>query len=674
MNRTRPPVEPVLRDLLAVLPEAHWLLTPAGTVVAANPAAAALAGRSEPDLAGAPLADLVSHDRTKLTRYLAMCARTREMVPGALTFRSAAGVETPCRCDGALVRPRSGGRPALILLRARPREAASGRFVSLSERIEALSREVARREEVERVLREQSELLRQQAELLERTHDAIIVWALGGGITYFNRAAEELYGWSRGEALGQEIHSFLRTQAQVSMAELDRLLRETGEWTGELVHTARDGRTVVVESRMVLLRGASELPLVVETLRDVTEARRVRAQLEAAQRLEAVGRLAGGVAHEINNALQGAIGFAAFALRALPPHDPVRDDVQQALKASERAAAITQDLLAFSRRQVLQPSAFDLGAAVGEFAPMLRQAVGRDRELRLELPSRPVVVHADRGQLEQVLLNLTLNARDATRPGGRITLRLDRIVLGYADARRLGHPELAPGGYARLEVCDTGHGMDPATAARIFEPFYTTKPPGQGTGLGLAVVHGIVHQSGGTIAVRTAPGEGSTFTLYLPEAGDRPPRSGVGRRARARAGRTSSERILIVEDEPPVVEVAARLLSEEGYTVLRAADGVEALQRLDERSARSGNHRLPVDLVLSDIIMPTMGGRELGDALAERYPDLPILYISGHAGEEMVQRGLLARGAEFIQKPFQPEELLRAVRSLLDRAKKPGGG
>lgn len=649
-------------------------MTPAGTVVAANPAAAALAGRPERDLVGTALADLVSDDRARLARYLTLCSRTRDMVPGALGFRGAAGAETPCRCDGTLVRPASRGRPALILLRAHPREAAAGRFAALSEQVEALSREVARRQEMERVLREQSELLRHQAELLEQTHDAIIVWAVGGGITYFNRAAEELYGWSRREALGREIRDFLRAQAQVSMAEIDRILLETGEWTGELVHTARDSRAIVVESRMVLLRGASELPLVVETLRDVTESRRVRAQLEAAQRLEAVGRLAGGVAHEINNALQGAIGFAAFALRALPPHDPVRDDVQQALKASERAAAITQDLLAFSRRQVLQPSAFDLGAVVGEFAPMLRQAVGRDRDLRLELPSRPVVVHADRGQLEQVLLNLTLNARDATRPGGRITVRLERVALGHADVRRLGHPELAPGGYARLEVSDTGHGMDPATAARIFEPFYSTKPPGQGTGLGLAVVHGIVHQSGGTIAVRTAPGEGSTFTVYLPEAVDRPTRRGAGRRARDRGARTSSERILIVEDEPPVVEVAARLLSEEGYTVLRAADGVEALERLDERSAESGNHRLPVDLVLSDIIMPKMGGRELGDALAQRYPDLPILYISGHPGEEMVQRGLLDRGAEFIQKPFQPDELLRAVRSLLDRAKRAGGG
>ena len=505
-------------------------------------------------------------------------------------------------------------------------------------------------------------MLRQQAGLLEQTYDAIFVWALDGGIIYFNRAAEELYGWRRTEAIGSRTHDLLRTQA-ASMGEVERTLRGTGRWTGELVHMTRDGREIMVESRMVLL-DEGERPLVLETTRDVTESRRARSRLEAAQRLEAVGRLAGGVAHEINNALQGALGFSAFALARLEPHDPVRDDVQQALKASERAATITHGLLAFSRRQVLQPSDFDFGAIVREFSPMLRQALGRDQVLELELPELPLVVHADRGQLEQVLLNFVLNARDAIGSAGQITVRVGSATLSHAELGGLGRAELPPGRYARLEVADTGHGMDDATLAHIFEPFYTTKPVGAGTGLGLPVVHGIVHQSGGAIAVRSAPGQGSTFTVYLPEVEAKPSRLDEP----GTSLRGGAERILVVDDEPVVVEIAGRLLRKQGYAVLTAGDGAAALRLVEDlaRVVRPPGHR-PVDLVLTDIIMPVMGGIELGALLAALYPELPVLYTSGHPGEEIGHQTTGLNGSEFIQKPFHPDELLLRVRAMLDR-------
>jgi PAS domain S-box-containing protein len=644
-------------DFAAVFPEPHWILLADGTIVAVNPAAAALAGRPAPELAGAALTTLVSEEPGHVVRYLAMCARSREMVPGAFTLRAPDGEAVTYRCDGAVLRPYSPDAPALILVRWRPRETTTSRFVTLTERIEALNREILRREEAERVLR-------QQAGLLEQTYDAIFVWALDGGIVYFNRAAEELYGWSRAEVLGRRTHDLLGTQVAGSTAEVESILEATGRWTGELVHTTRHGRHVLVESRMVLLRAEGAAPLVLETTRDVTENRRARSQLEAAQRLEAVGRLAGGVAHEINNALQGAMGFSAFALSRLAPHDPVRDDVQQALKASERAAAITRGLLAFSRRQVLQPSSFDLRAIVEDFTPMLRRALARDQELRLELPPAPVVVHADRGQIEQVLLNFVLNARDAMGTAGQVVLRVSSARLSRAGLEKLGRMELMPGLYACLEVSDTGHGMDEATLSHIFEPFYTTKPVGQGTGLGLPVAHGIIHQSGGAIAVRSAPGQGTTFTVYLPALDEEPlpaPTTGV-------TVRGGSERILVVDDEAVVVRIASRILQQEGYTVLAAGNGAEALLRIEQLE---DGDRLPVDLVLTDVIMPVMAGRELGEFLAGRYPGLPVLYTSGHPGENGGRGGRPLDGAEFIQKPFQPGELLLRVRALLDRPPAP---
>ena len=645
--------------LFDILPEPHWILDAAHRVVMANSAAAALVGRTPADVIGVPLDVLVSDEPAKVGRYLRMCARSRQMVPGALGFRGAREETVACRCDGGLLPSTRDGGSTLVLLRCRSKVQAASRFVALTERIDTLNREMAMRQAAERTLR-------RQAELLEKTHDAIVVWTLEAGtITYCNQAAEELYGWPRDEAVGRRIHDLLQTEPAALTAAREQLVRGTGEWTGELVHTTRPGRKIMVESRMVRMPGDDEHALVLETSRDVTEARRLRAHVEATQRLEAVGRLAGGAAHEINNALQGAIGFASFALQRMSQDDPARDDVYETLKAGERAAAITLGLLAFSRRQLLQPSNVSLGAALEEFAPVCRRALGPDRELRLELPSAPVVVFADRGQLDQVLLNLVLNARDATSPGGWMRIRLGTATLEARGLARLGRSDLPAGRFACLEVEDSGHGMDQATVARIFEPFYTTKPPGQGTGLGLSVVHGIVNQSGGAISVRSAPGQGSTFTIYLPLSTSQEPARPPEETAAARGG---VESILVVDDDPMVLQVAARVLEDGGYTVLTASDGADALRRLSDEATRhrASNDGAPVDAVLTDIVMPVMGGREMEAALTRLYPGLPVLYTSGHPGEEMIRRGLLVEGAPFIQKPFRPEHLLQRLRALLD--------
>jgi len=402
-------------------------------------------------------------------------------------------------------------------------------------------------------------------------------------------------------------------------------------------------------------------------LLDVTERRRALEQLQIAQRTDAIGRLAGGVAHEINNALQGVVGFARFVYNALSPDDPARADVEQIQASAQRAATITQQLLAYSRRQILRPSTLDVNDVATAFSPMLRQAIGLERALVLRRAPEAANVQADRGQLEQVLLNLALNARDAMDTGGTLTITIDRREIVSPAAEGLPIP---PGIYVEIGVRDTGHGMDAQTRGQVFEPFFTTKPPGQGTGLGLSVVHGIVQQSGGHITVASAPGDGAHFRIFLPAADGIAPISSAPGWAVPHGG---SERILVVDDETSVVSFSARMLRECGYDVVTACDTAEAIETF-ESSLRAGR---PVSIVVSDLVMPGGGGKELGRRIAERLEQeqlsmIPILYTSGYAGDEVTRRRLLDPRASFIPKPFTPEALARTVRTLLDSPRSPG--
>ena len=390
---------------------------------------------------------------------------------------------------------------------------------------------------------------------------------------------------------------------------------------------------------------------------DLTDRRRAEAQVQAAQRMEAVGRLAGGVAHEINNALQGVLGFASFVRRSLPPDDTRLRDVAEIEKAGTRAADITHQLLAFSRRQARLPLDLDVRRTLTEFAPMLQQALGPERDLVLASTDSGAMVHADRGQLEQVLLNLTLNARDATPPGGRLTIAVDRVVVPpRREASQPGDPEQPPAGsYVLIEARDTGGGMTPGVRERVFEPFFTTKESGKGTGLGLSVVYGIVRQSGGFITVESEPGNGSTFRIHLPAAVvGAEPAPGADRRQPPAGGR---ETVLVVDDEPSVLAVASRTLEEAGYRVITAANGHEALGVLARRE--------DVALVLSDVLMPVLGGEELARQVAAAYPRVRLLLTSGHPeGPDGTPGG---GRLPMLRKPFGPDELLRTVRDRLDR-------
>jgi nitrogen-specific signal transduction histidine kinase len=392
---------------------------------------------------------------------------------------------------------------------------------------------------------------------------------------------------------------------------------------------------------------------------DIEERKHAEEHYLRAERMEAVGRLAGGVAHEVNNMMTVIQGFGSFLYNGLPSKDPRRGEVSEILRAADRAASVTRQLLAFSRQQVLQPAPLELGGVVQGIESMLRRLVGDACQLETRTAPSLGRVYADRSQLEQVLVNLVLNARDAMPAGGQVTIETAPVMLDDAYVRRRAGVQISPGPYIMLAVTDTGTGMDGPTLARVFEPFFTTKPVGQGTGLGLSTVYGIVKQSGGYVWPYSEPGLGTTFKVYLPLApGDATPELAASNGKVAPPH--GSEVVLVVEDEDVVRQLACRTLDALGYTVLEARHGREALQLL-------GRGAGTVRLVLSDVVMPEMGGRELGDRVSDRYPGIPVLYMSGYTGDDVVQRGLLAPGAPFLAKPFTPDALGNKIRELLDR-------
>jgi PAS domain S-box-containing protein len=382
---------------------------------------------------------------------------------------------------------------------------------------------------------------------------------------------------------------------------------------------------------------------------DITTRRALEDRLRQAQKMEAVGQLAGGIAHDFNNLLTAILSSADLLEADLAADDPRRADVAAIRQAAERAAQLTRQLLAFSRQQILQPTLLDLNLLVARLEGLLRRVIPEHVHLETRLAENPALVYADPSQLEQVILNLVVNARDAMPEGGSIGIETELVTLdaGFVAA----HPGSTAGPHVRLAVSDTGCGMDPATLARIFEPFFTTKAPGQGTGLGLAVVYGIVKQSGGYIGVESEPGRGSRFQIYLPEAAGSPAPSEAQREPQDLFG---SETVLVVEDDPGVRRLARRSLQRYGYRVLEAANGREAVQ-----VAR--HHQGPIHLLLTDWVMPEMGGRRSAEQILLDRPELRVLYMSGYPGDEGTQ-GL----GPFLEKPFTPEVLARKVREVLD--------
>jgi PAS domain S-box-containing protein len=496
---------------------------------------------------------------------------------------------------------------------------------------------------------------------VETSDDAILSKTLDGIVVTWNAGAERTYGYEASEIVGRSIE--LLVPDDLKHEEQDILRRVArGEHVAhyETRRLHRDGTEIEiwltispVRDRSGVIVGASSIQ------RDITERKRNEAALRQAAKMEAIGRLAASLAHDFNNQLHALGGFAGFAGRDPNLGPTARQDLAQIQKAVERMASLTRQLLAFARQQVLAPQPLDLNAVLADAHPMIQRLLGADTNLQFVPASHPTWVRVDRAQLVQVLMNLVINARDALTDGGRITVRCGSVDINAGQVwDRLAAP-VEPGSYAELVVQDTGRGIAPEHLLRIFEPFYTTKQIGRGTGLGLATVEGIVSQSGGHIQVDSAIDRGTSIRILLPITESVDLHSVTAIPAEPTRPRAEG-RLLVVDDEDLVRAVVARALEEEGYQVMTARDGREALACLEQAKP-------PIDLVVANVVMPGMGGRELGEEMSRQFPSVPLIWMSGHLHDHGLPTGGLGADRRFLQKPMSNDQLLQAVAQVLQR-------
>jgi PAS domain S-box-containing protein len=503
--------------------------------------------------------------------------------------------------------------------------------------------------------RREDEVLR-LAEVVGVMEDAVICKAFDGTILSWNDAARRMFGWTEEEVVGRPVFDLLPPEAHdEERAVLARVAAGERIVGRETERVRSDGRRILVSLAVSpVLDAAGRVQCAAVVTRDLTDERRLQAQLRQAQKMEAVGRLAGGVAHDFNNLLTAIKGNAGLLLGDLPAASPWREEVEEIDRAAQRASDLTRQLLAFSRRQVLQPRVVDLNAVIADTQRMLRRLIEEDVVIDVALSPDAGKVEADPGQVEQVVLNLAVNARDAMPGGGRLSISTS--AASVPPEPRTGWPYyVAPGDYVRLDVHDSGMGMEPEVLTHLFEPFFTTKPAGKGTGLGLSTVYGIVKQSGGYVWAESQPGNGSRFVVLLARVPE-----GAGAQAQAAEaapGRGCGATVLLVEDEDSVRSLARRVLTRAGYAVLEAADGESALE-----VARA--HAGAIDLLLTDVVMPGGGGRKLAEAMERLRPATRVLYMSGYPGDAIAEHGL-APEVDLLPKPFSPDTLLRRVASAL---------
>jgi PAS domain S-box-containing protein len=526
--------------------------------------------------------------------------------------------------------------------------------------IEGTLADITDRKRAEEALRESEERYR---DLVENAHDIIYSHDLEGNYTSINKAGEQITGYTREEALALNL---VDTIAPEFMDKGREMLRR--KLAGERVTAyeteiiAKDGRRVAVEANTKLVR-LDGVPVGVQGIaRDITERKRMEKalreseeQLRQSQKMEAIGQLAGGVAHDFNNLLTAIIGYSSLAMRRLSEDHPVQSYLEEIKKGGDRAANLTRQLLAFGRKQLLQPLLLDLNDVVRDMQKMLKLLIGEDIQLVAKLNPDLHRIKADPGQVEQVLVNLVVNARDAMPKGGTITIETSNVELDAAYAGK--HIGLTPGDYAMLAISDTGVGMDHATQDHIFEPFFTTKEKGKGTGLGLSTVYGIVKQSGGNISVYSEPDKGTTFKVYLPQIDAKVESSVIP--SGESIVRFGTETVLLVEDEDMVRNLAAQLLKESGYHVLEANGGEEALGICKE-------HKETIDLLITDVVMPKMSGKDVADQLKTFHPETRVIFMSGYTDEAIVHHGIVDSDIAFIQKPFSEKALAQKIRDVLD--------
>jgi PAS domain S-box-containing protein len=468
-----------------------------------------------------------------------------------------------------------------------------------------------------------------------------------------NHAAREHYGYSREEFLSMSLAD-IRPEEDVPLLRAE-LQRRAGALSGSSQrHRLKDGRIIHVDvaSHSITYGGRRA---VLAVLQDVTQRNQLEEHLRQAAKMEAVGMLAGGIAHDFNNLLTIINGYSEMLLDRMEADDPNRKAIEQIMRAGERAAALTRQLLSFSRRQVMQPKVLDLNQLLGGMESMLRRLIGEDIELRFVPAPEIGRVNADPGQLEQVVMNLVVNARDAMPRGGNITMETADVELD--EAYTSTHLTLKPGRYVALTISDSGAGMDAETRAHLFEPFFTTKEQGKGTGLGLTTVFGIVKQSGGAVEIYSESGQGTTVKVYLPRIQEAASAEEPAAPARPAHG---TETLLLVEDEDIVRNLVRDTLRQAGYRVLDAASPADA-RRI------CANYPGPIHLLVTDLVMPKESGRDLAESLIPQRPEMRVLFMSGYTGEAVIDKGLLNRDVAFLQKPFTPAALSSAVRAILEK-------
>lgn len=536
------------------------------------------------------------------------------------------------------------------------------RTVALERANAALAAEVAERARTQDRL---EDAMRRVEAVIESSPLAILSLDMQGRVTSWNRAAEEMFGWDSEEVIGKPLPTVPDEEVPEFKAMIARLNRGERIVARDVRRRRKDG--TVLDARLwvaPLYAPDGTIRGNIGVLTDVTSQRRMEQQFIQSQKMEAIGRLAGGVAHDFNNVITVISGYGQMLLEGAKDDPMLREAAEEVLNSADRAAGLARQLLAFSRRQTIQPRVLNLNELVSNLQKLLGRVIGEDIELRTALRPDVAPVLADPGQMEQVLMNLAVNARDAMPEGGKLIIETRNVTLD--ESYTAAHAGVKPGPYVLLTVSDTGTGMTEDVKAHLFEPFFTTKERGRGTGLGLSTVYGIVKQHGGDIWVYSEPGRGTTFKIYLPQAAGAVSAEPVQEQpAPARRG---TETILVAEDEEAVRKLLRDILEQRGYRVLEASSGQDALV-----IAESGEQ---IDLLLTDVVMPRMGGRELARRFAMLYPGTPILFLSGYTDEMVGEPGLLGPGADFMSKPFAPEDLARRIRELLDRPRigNAGGG
>ena len=635
-------------EFLEIVPDAILAVNSEGTILQVNPQAEALFGYSSDELVGQKIELLVperhrqQHDQHR--HDFARQPRVRRMGTGLELYgRRRNGSEFPVEIALSPVQTEQG---TVVL--------SAVRDITDRKEVEAALRK-AHEELSLRSNRQLWEYRSRLASIIDSSEDAIIGKDLDGIVTSWNRGAEHIYGYTADEMVGKFISTIAPKDRPDEVPEILKKIAK-GERVEhyETTRITKDGRRLIVSISVSPMRDPSGAVIGASVVaRNITEQKRAEEQLRQSQKMEAVGRLAGGVAHDFNNVL-GIITACTELLRGRT--DPsTAEYIENIRTAAQRGASLTRQLLAFSRRQAIQPTIFDLNERLNEVAKLLRPLMGDDVELAIQRRSTSAVVETDPSQLDQIVLNLAVNARDAMPRGGKLILETAAADFDEHFVRQ--HPQVAPGKYVLLAVSDTGVGMDEATVSRIFEPFFTTKEAGKGTGLGLATVYGIVRQSGGYIWVYSEPGRGTTFKIYLPSAEHK---IGSTRPADVESDLPKGEgkTILLVEDDNTMRSLTRKMLEEHGYAVIEAHGGQVALERANQDHVR-------IDLMLTDVVMRGMSGPELGLRLSQSHPNVKIVYMSGYTGELISQRDALQPGIALLEKPFTRNALLQALHSAL---------